>query len=277
MPVCWAGNVSLNYPPKSLILDVGTNLAEKPSLNSQNTVEATGWSASKLGVGGILKDLWQTPIGNPPNTLTLYHWYWSNINVKKRPTTVGIFTGDQTSPQLFWSMPCFIENYHAEAPPGHADYYFDYQLTLREAYPVTYVSTATPISTSVQTYSFPMPNIGTGNGYIAGVVLVGQVQTSGNTPLTAAWYGLANGGGPPIGSMQAIGQNGNYLYGPVTNSFYSAFGISPPCCLPCQDVSGNVSILQTGVTSATTFSVKFNVAWNPSFMPTNIQLIWVPA
>ena len=54
MPVCWAGNVSLNYPPKSLILDVGTNLAEKPSLNSQNTVEATGWSASKLGVGGIL-------------------------------------------------------------------------------------------------------------------------------------------------------------------------------------------------------------------------------
>ena len=288
LPVMWVGCQSLGYGPSLITFEQGTAINEKQILNTHSSTEPTGYDAQKVVISGFLKGTTNTVLKN-------WHWPWTSSGFyKNRPISVGFFTADQADPEMWYCGVGYMA-FEDEYPGGHADYLYNYRLNFTEAAPLIRIPTTTAIANGTNSYAFAMTNFtdpvtsvvyaSLNNGYIAGLEIISNtsnnVKTTSNQALI--WV-LENNASTQIGSLPTVlGGGSSTLFDVTTTNFFSAGNgqpASPRLILPVQDTNGNQSVSVSSPTGNYSALLRTtgggNNSFVTSFLPSAINLIWVP-
>ena len=206
LPVMWVGGYSLPIGPTKLSFDRETNVAEKVIPSALEHTEPIGYTGKKLTIEGFLAGPTSTVAGTPAQPIVdLWQWLASSQTPGSaavsgsgdgffdRPISVGFFTSDPLTFDLWYSDVCYITSFHTEYGGGYAQHKFDYRLQTIQANPVQYLATTTTINSSNVTYQFNMSGndiasnpLQSTNGYIAGYSSSGRRSRPPATSPSAA-------------------------------------------------------------------------------------------
>ena len=287
-PVMWLGGYSFKIPPTKISFDRETTIASKPILSGLEHTEPAGYTAKKLTIEGFLADKTSTVAGTPSSVVTDF-WNWvgslqtpgTTDGYFNRPFSLGIFTQDPLTFNLWYSDIAYLQADHHEYSGGYAQFFYPYRFQTIQANPVQYLATTTAINSSNVTYQFNMSGndingnpLTSPNGYIAGIQLLGSSIATGGTALSGSYY---NNSSTLIGSLPVLGQTTNQLFKqttPVKSGILAGSVGSPTLTLPAVENSGYQSIAILAVTG--TYEITFNTAFAVGGTPSQIYLVWVP-
>jgi len=261
MPVMWLGTYQLLYGPNQVTFDQETTVAVKDILTMKQRSEPVGFTLQKLQMQGFLYSTSNQALID----ISLFH---ALDRFKNRPVSVGFFTQDNSSSsssQPWFSNVGYLTSIHFEYRGGIANYKYPFRFSFLEANPQVLIP-CTDLGDH-RTYAFSMT--GQGNGYIAGVQLVGAtIATSLSATQTIS--AILNNSSAVIGTGPALGSLANQLFSgnPLILGGASNYNVD----WPLSDVSGNQSIQLTSPTG--TYEVVFSQVF--ASPPSSVNVIYLP-
>jgi hypothetical protein len=262
LPVLWLGTYSFRYGPNSISFDNENNISEHPILYGKEQTEPTGWTAQKITSQGFFYSL------NQQALIDMMNWVGSQTPYSMRPCTIGMFSQDAANSQLWFAGVGYLTSVHFDYKGGYANYKYPFRFQWMEASPIVRIPTSTTIAQANGIYSFdmtPQPA-----GFLAGVEIIGSnVETAGG--LGQAIIAVQDNTTANIGSGPVLGQPPNQLFaGPQQNLNLSPLGLP----MPLMDPAGNQSIYLASPLGI--YTVQFLAAWKTGFLPTAINLLYLP-
>jgi len=262
MPVMTLGAYSFRIGPNSITFDQETTVFMHPIVGAHEQPEPLGATSQKVGLQGFVFSTSNQSLADLQNWL-------ASVGFLNRPLVLNIFSQDFTgasSSQPWYSGVGYLTNVHLEYKGGYALYKYPFRFNFVEARPTVLIPASD--NGDHQTYTYSM--VGAGNGFIAGVELLGSAIQTASAAAQSITY-LQDNNSNNLGSGPTLGVPANLLGAGNPVQLSSGAGATA-FVWPVVDTSGNQSIQVANPTG--NYTLKFGAAFSGTYP--SVYAVFIP-